>query len=681
MPSDIHVCRPECRRPMLVLIAVFVGILLLAGALPAQEAQEKRDQAPPPAPSKEGFSWGVYDGRSEIEVGYRWVTTAGNSDVYRSMVNLGEGPKLLRSNVSLRSNYGAGLVFDHLDFSMDNWGGDPYNTMRLSFGRTGTYEVRAVYLNQNYYNFLPTWANPLLQDGKTLSQHGLDVGYRNTDVELKLFTTYWVRPFFGYARSSGFGPGFTTESFTGNEFLLRQNWRYSANDYRGGLEFALPRTIVSLEQGFRFLQNDSSAYYTGDSTGNNPRPFLGQPIVQTDQDRGYQDRTNIPIFKGVLSTNPFSWLKFTGRYIYAMGDTEGTMSEIAAGNLVSLENRIAYRAQSDAFDTRAKKPSQNGSFVLEISPLSRLNIIDHFETRRFHVSGAGLLASTYYQARSLVGGSGVVDEIGFENTADSYLAYDWIRNAAEVEVGIWGNLYARGGYRYSSTKATIRDTDPRFTRTQSASVVQKAALAGVTYRQKGMRLGVDFEKNEPDDSPVVRTDLFDYYRVNFDWNLGPWKGFSFKGNVALLDNENAHEDIDLTQHNRNYSFAVNYAPSDRYSLSLDYTRSSIFSDLAILLPQTLAEDRSVYDERSHGIGAGVGIGVYRGSRLDLGYRGILSSGSYPLNYHQPYASLHIPLRNHLAVRTNWQYYGYNEKSVGLQDWRGHLVTVSLALSY
>ncbi len=127
--------------------------------------------------------------------------------------------------------------------------------------------------------------------------------------------------------------------------------------------------------------------------------------------------------------------------------------------------------------------------------------------------------------------------------------------------------------------------------------------------------------------------------------------------------------------------AVNYAPSDRYSLSLDYTRSSIFSDLAILLPQTLAEDRSVYDERSHGIGAGVGIGVYRGSRLDLGYRGILSSGSYPLNYHQPYASLYIPLRNHLAVRTNWQYYGYNEKSVGLQDWRGHLVTVSLALSY
>ena len=681
MSTDTHVRRPERRCPILVLIAVTLGTLVLAGALSAHESET--DQAPPPAqiPSKEGFAWGVYEGRSEIEVGYRRVTTAGNTDVYRSMVNLGEGPKLLRSSVSLRSDYGAGLIFDHLDISMDNWGGDPYNTMRFSLGRTGTYEVRAVYLNQNYYSFLPVWANPLLQDGKTLSQHGLDVGFRNTDVELKLFTTHWFRPFFGYARSSGFGPGFTTESFTGNEYLLRQNWRYSANDYRGGVEFALPRTTISVEQGFRFVQNETAIRYVGDYLGNNPRPFLGQPTVQTDQNRGYDDRTDIPIFKTVLSTNPLGWLKFTGRYIYAMGDTEGTMNEFAAGNLVSLENRISYAAQSDAFDTRAKKPSQNGSFVLEISPLSRLSFIDQFETRRFHVSGTGLLASTYYQARSLLGGSGVVDEIEFENAADSYLAYDWIRNTAEVEAGIAGNLYARGGHRYSSTAATIRDTDPRFTRAQSTSVVQHAVLAGIVYRQKGMRFGVDFEKNEPDDTALVRTDLFDYYQLKFDWSVGPWMGFGLSGNVALLGNRNPQADIDLTQHNRNYSFAVNYARSERVNVSLDYTRSSIFSDIAILLPQTLSGDRSVYDERGHGIGAGLGIEIYRGARFDFGYRGILSLGSYPLNYHQPYALLHIPLRNHLAMRTHWQYYGYNEKSVGLQDWRGHLVTLSLALSY
>ena len=685
MRTDTHVRRREWRRPTHVLIAATVGALfLLCGALAAQEAQqEKKDQAPPPAPAaaKEGFTWGVYDGRTDLEVGYRWVTTAGNNDVYRSMVNLGAGPKLLRSNVSLRSNYGAGQIFDHLDISMDNWGGDPYNTMRFSFGRTGAYEVRAVYLNQNYYNFLPVWSNPLLQDGRTLSQHGLDVGYRNTDVELKLFTTNWVRPFFGFARSSGFGPGFTTESFSGNEFLLRQNWRYSANDYRGGLEFALPRTTVSVEQGFRFVKNDTSTSYVGDFFGNNPRPFVGQPVVLTNQDRGYHDRTNIPIFKTVLSTNPLSWLKFTGRYIYAMGDTEGTMNEIATGNLVSLENRLVYRAQSDAFDTRAKKPNQNGSFVLEISPLSRLNITDQFETRRFHVSGSGLLASTYFQARSLTGGSAVADEIKLENVADSYLAYDWIRNVAELEVGIAGNLYARGGHRYSFTRATVRDADPRFERTQSASIVQHAALAGVVYRQKKMHLAVDFEKNQPDDNAIVRTDLFDYYQVKFDWRVGPWKGFSFNGNVALLDNKNPQADIDLTQHSRNYSLAIDYAPTERLSLNLDYSRSDILSDMAIILPQTLTGDRSVYDERGHGIGAGMGLGIYRGARFDFGYRGILTSGSYPLNYHQPYALLHIPLGKGLAVRTHWQYFGYNEKGSALQDWRGHLATVSLAISY
>jgi len=90
---------------------------------------------------------------------------------------------------------------------MDNWGGDPYNTVRFSFGRTGAYEVSGTYLNQNYFNWIPTFANPLFGQGKTVDQHRLDVGYRTTDVELKLFPTSWIRPFVGYARTTGFDPG------------------------------------------------------------------------------------------------------------------------------------------------------------------------------------------------------------------------------------------------------------------------------------------------------------------------------------------------------------------------------------------------------------------------------------------------------------------------------------------
>jgi len=671
------------RRPGVAMAAV-VWILAAAVGLMAQEAaenkgEEKKGQAAgqAAAPAAEGFTWGVYSGRTTTEVGYRWVDTKGSEEMYRSMVNLGEGPKLLHSDLTLRANYGAGVVFDHLDISMDNWGGDPYNTVRFSFGRTGAYEVSGSYLNQNYFNWIPTFANPLFGQGKTVDQHRLDVGYRTTDVELKLFPTSWIRPFVGYARTTGFGPGLTTESFTGDEFVLGQNWRYAANDYRGGLEFALPKLTVSVEQGFRFLQNDTAVYWNGDTAGNSSNPFLGQQITLTGDDRGYHDRTNIPIFRGLVKATPWSWMKFTGRYIYAAADTDGTMNELAAGNLATLENRFFYQAQADAFNTHASAPQNNGSFVLELTPLSRLSVTDQFRVRTYHVSGSGLLATTYYEARPLSGEPVTYPQVDVSKVVNSYLSYSGVQNQLEAEVGISRNLFARGGWRYTDTKATVGGEERR-----SASVIQQTAIAGVAYRQgRWLELALDYEDNNPSAHSVMRTDLFDYSQVKFDWKVGAWKGLSANGNVAVVTNRNAQTDIDLSGHNRNYAVAVNYDPGERLHVGVDYMKSSIYSDMAIILPQTLQTGRSVYDESLNGVGGSVGVGLYRAMRFDVGYRGIYSTGNYPLNYHQPYAQLTVPLHNHLAVKGYWQYYDYNQKGLSLQSYHSNLATVSLVVSY
>jgi hypothetical protein len=156
---------------------------------------------------------------------------------------------------------------------------------------------------------------------------------------------------------------------------------------------------------------------------------------------------------------------------------------------------------------------------------------------------------------------------------------------------------------------------------------------------------------------------------------------STTGRVAFMRNSNEQPDVDLNSHRRNYAVALNYEPQQRFTLSLDYSRTNIFSNIAILLPQTLDADRSLFDERSDAVGGMIGFDVYRGARLDFGYRAILNLGSYPLNFHQPYASFSIPLPNRLTWRTNWQYFGYNEKGAALQDYRGHLLTFSLAYSY
>ena len=317
---------------------------------PKEPLQAKRDgqiMAPtqsPETPTEEGFTLGPYQGHADVELGYRWRSdVTGNTDVYRSMVNLGSGPKLLRSNFSLRSNHGAGSLFDRLDISANSWGGDPYNTVRVNVGLSDKYEFRADYRNLNYYNFLPQYANPLLLTrGIDVGQHSLNVTYRTSDFELRLFPNSRVRPFVGYTRSSGFGPGFTTTEFTGNEFLVETNWRYSSDDYRGGVEISLPKTTLTVEQGYRTLRNDTGVD-SGPNSGNNPNArFLGNPVFLTSLGRGYHDRTTLPFTKLVAKFTPFRSLKVTGRYIYSMADLDSSYGEVVSGAFANLAERLVY---------------------------------------------------------------------------------------------------------------------------------------------------------------------------------------------------------------------------------------------------------------------------------------------------------------------------------------------------
>jgi hypothetical protein len=664
---------------------------------PAEPQREGQIMAPtqtPDVPGGDGFTLGAYQGHADIELGYRWVSdVSGNKDVYRSMVNLGSGPKLLRSNISLRSNYGAGGLFDRLDISANSWGGDPYNTVRVNVGLSDKYEFRADYRNLNYYNYLPQYANPLLLTrGILVGQHSLDVTYRSSNFELRLFPNNKIRPFVGYSRSSGFGPGFTTREFTGNEFPVSTNWRYSADDYRGGVELSLPKSTIVIEQGYRVLRNDTGVE-SGANPGNNPNArFLGNPVTVGSLAEGYRDRTTLPFTKLVAKFAPLANLKFTGRYIYSMADLDSGYGEVASGAFVNLAERLVYGSGLDNFSGHAKRPDHNGSFLVEFSPVSRLLLTDRFETRNTHTSGATLLASIFYGARSLAG-PGPISDQKLSSLAQAYLSYNRLSNLAEAEFELWDGLSVRGGYRYTNADAKVGDSeDEDLLEPNSSSYKQNSGIVGLVYRRaRWLKLGFDYEKNKSDGT-LTRTDLFNFDQYRFDWRIGSWHHFSTTGKIWGLRNSNDQTDIDLRSHNRNYSVEMNYDPTERFNFSVDYSRSSIFSDIAILLPQTLQLDRSLFDERTNGFGGSVGVGIYRGSRFDLGYRGIFNNGTAPLNFHQPFAEFTVPLPNRLAFKTYWQYFGYNEKAPftgtminqdprGFQDFHTHLVTFSLAYQY
>ena len=106
--------------------SLVAATLLLMGSLPAL-AQDTEPVAP-------AVSEQVWSG--EVEAVNRWVQdVGGSSDVYRSIVNLGEGPRITGGYLRYRNP--TGKIADRFDFRGSAWGGDPYNTASLEAGRQG----------------------------------------------------------------------------------------------------------------------------------------------------------------------------------------------------------------------------------------------------------------------------------------------------------------------------------------------------------------------------------------------------------------------------------------------------------------------------------------------------------------------------------------------------------------
>ena len=153
----------------------------------------------PPADPATG-QW--FDG--SIDVGYRWVTGIGGSvPEYRSVVNLGEGPKLFGLDFSLIDP--KKRWFDRVNARAYNWGGDPYNTAHVDVVKHQVYNFRFDYQNIAYFNAVPSFANPSAPSG--FDQQSFDTRRRNTTISLDLFPNRRFRPYVAFYRNTGNGTG------------------------------------------------------------------------------------------------------------------------------------------------------------------------------------------------------------------------------------------------------------------------------------------------------------------------------------------------------------------------------------------------------------------------------------------------------------------------------------------
>ena len=696
MRSLKKICRPvpqiiprwDSRQaciPWLRCFTAFVFVLIFSLEPSLVQAQESAIDSPTTGPDAETpvLIRGI-EATGFVDVGYRSIMNlGGNQDYYRSVVNLGNGPRLLGANLDFQSPLGNKKYFDNIHFDASAWGGDPYNTMRLFAKKAGVYEFTFNYRNVDYYNFIPTFANPLLLEGVLVGQHSYDTAIRTMDFELTLRPGKKISPFLGYSRDSFFGPGITTYTGDGNEFPVNNKVQNSSNYYRGGVILNLRKTNIILEQGVVTFKDDQAVYWAGvTNTGNRQSPVLGVTTTLDQLNQNYHVRGTTPVSKFQIVSTPWEKLTVTGRFVYSQPDLDFDYNQYASGNFVSFGVARIYTGNIANAVSSGELPHILGNASVEYRPWNRFRIVDNWITDRLHTAPTSTLGQTLTGTDPLSGPPDPDNTFSYSATESNRLAVNLNQNQIEGIVDLTSKLSARAGYRYVWSDTQLLAFNP-IEGNQAISINRNVAVAGFNYQLKRKAsLGFDFE-DSTGNRVFSRTDILDYQKARIRGRYKIWKSLDVSGSFFLLNFQNGRPDLNYNFTSNGYSISLNVIPNGgkRFMATLDYSKGDVNSDIIIRIPQTLAESQSVYLENSHFGNLNLDFAIYRGFRFNLGGAVVTTSGNRPINYYQPHAGFLIPLGSKLYWTTEWRYYGFNDKEYAFQDFRVNMITAGIRFRY
>jgi hypothetical protein len=646
------------------LLAAFLLLIPLAAqeaAKPAPDAAKPADQAAPPPPEPSGDNWL----QGSIEVGYRWIPNIdGNFNAYRSVVNLGEGPKLLDADFILLNP--SKLLFDRADVHATSWGGDPYNTLRVDIQKDKLYRLMADYRNIEYFNFLPSYADPTLNQGVLLNQNSYDTAIRTLHIQLDLLPGKWITPYLGFERNTQFGSGVTVFHTDQNDFPIASLYSDQTNTYHAGVRMELGRYHVSLEEGGTTFKDDQGASDNQPNSGNVPAGFLGEPLTLNQMQEQYRVRSNSTYTKVLGAANPYSWLSVTGQFVYSRPHTDVNFAETSAGNFFSNDLFEFYNGNQDVLTGAANMPHTFGTVTVELRPWKRLRIVQYWNTERYHNSSNALLAENL-----LFTGSAPL--------TDQQLATDRLNlNDSQEEIDVFydvtSRLTVRGGYRYEWGNTELGAPILSGLTLESANLRRNIGIAGINYRfSQKFRVIADAEGSSSNQT-FFRTSLEQYQKARIRASYDVVSSLRFAADFSLLNNSNPDPSVKLDFSSRVESASLFWTPKNGKwgNLLLDYSRSAVSSNILYLVPQTLTSAQSVYKENAHALTAVLSVKWF-----SFGGSLFVSSGSRPTQYYQPLARFSLPLNKHMRWNTEWRYYSMSEAFYSFENFRSNQLMTSL----
>ncbi|MDX1978676.1 MAG: hypothetical protein SFV51_00305 [Bryobacteraceae bacterium] len=636
-----------------------MALVLAAQEKPAQEkpAEAKPAEAGPTQPK--AVEQPV---RGEFEIGVRFNSDVrGDLNTYRSIVNLGEGVRLLRWDTWLDAKK---KWLKQAHFYGGGWGGDPSAWLRLSAEDGKWYRFNADHRTTAYFNALPSFANPLLERGILANQRSYDTRRRFTEFEVALLPASPLIPYFSYTRDRGFGRGVTNFVADANEYPVLNNLNDRTNVYRGGVRVERRRLHLTLEQGgIQFRDDQNTEAGPAAQPGNRTAPIFGEQLVLRDLRQAYGIEGSSVFSRGLVTAQPAGWLDINGAFQFSQPRNDITYTQTAAGRFIDLDSLLFLNTQNARLLGAAKQPHLTANLGLEIRPEGRLRVLQSWTTDRLH--NASSVSETPFSDR---------------------LEWNYNQQQTEVLVEPVARLTLRGGYRYVWGDGRARASFLGNAPFERGELRRHGALMGAGYRMTDrFSLYSDVEIVRSD-RVLFRTSLTDYEKVRVRGRHALTGSLRLYGSLQYLNNETPPELNRFEFRSMQEAMGLEWMPGSGQGVQVigEYARSTIRSDLLYLAPQTLGSERSFYRENAHTVTGLVTVPLALGwtwqARLSAGGSMFVSSGSRPTDFYQPVARVTLPLGKRCSVLAEYRWYGVSQTFYTFEGFRSHQGIIGLRIN-
>lgn len=581
---------------------------------PKETEAQKDNQNPQEPEGWEGFGYVVHQ---SLELGYRVSDVSGSQQMYNTLVNLPQGPRLLEQSLSMQAPAHNGVLFDNLFMNSFGWGGDPYNAFNLRVDKSTWYDFRAVYRqdNNNFdYNLLANPLNPPTSNPSipvTTSPHSFLDRRRMSDYDLTLLPQSKVTFRLGYSRNNMTGPSFSSVH-EGTDALLLQEWNTTLNSYRFGADVKVwPHLVISYDQFLDYYKGDTQRQLasfapallpgapgtvelglpidTGnknpcapvapatsliDSTGTLTNLACNGFFSYTRPDRV---RTSIPTERISLHSDYFSRVELNASYAYSSADTTAPLNEFFNG----LISRSRTRQTTVTGTGEANSISNVADFTATVHLAKHFRLVETFrfwsyripETGNFvetdlNVPGSGSCAAPTCSLLTPISATtpnitNTMDQLSFNQ--------NWWRNQDDLVWDASKHYGGRIGFRYGD-KIFHHFLD--FSGDEDRVVIHEYTPLFAFWIKPAANLRFNFDWEHPwYDDAIVRIGprKESRYRVQANYTPKPWAVLA--ASINLWNASNSDVLTNYRAHNRNYGFSATLAPEARVGLELAYNYS------------------------------------------------------------------------------------------------------------